>query len=256
MPVDIRRPLKKLIPILLKAKKENLNEADTVQRLMMVFQDVLGYDPLTDITCEMSIKTKYVDLALKIDGVIRLLVEAKAAGSDLKEKYIEQAESYAAHSGLHWVVLTNGVNWNLYHLSFGDEGIDPERVFSLDLASDDIDKAAGCLGLLHEQSVRKGAHDDYWRKYTALDAQSLGRALYTDTVLKLIRREIKKRKGILLDEEDLAKAIHGILSEDAREKIGPMKIWHKKQRVSRKTEPDVLTGSEEETLAPQVVSET
>ena len=82
MSVDIRHPLKKLIPILLKAKEENLNEADTVQRLMMVFQDALGYDPLTEITREMPIKTKYVDLALKIDGVIKLLVEAKAAGSD------------------------------------------------------------------------------------------------------------------------------------------------------------------------------
>ncbi len=112
MSVDIRHPLKKLIPILLKAKEENLNEADTVQRLMMVFQDVLGYDPLTEITREMPIKTKYVDLALKIDGVIKLLVEAKAAGSDLRDRHIEQAKSYAAESNIRWVVLTNGVNWN------------------------------------------------------------------------------------------------------------------------------------------------
>ena len=237
MPVDVRHPLKKLIPILLKAKEDNLNEADTVQRIVMVFQDVLGYNPLTEITRELSIKTKYVDLALKIDGVIKVLVEAKAAGCDLRERYIEQAKSYAAESGLHWVVLTNGVNWNLYHLSFGDEGIDTEPVFSIDLASDDIDKAAECLTLLHVQSIRKGAHDDFWKKYTALDAQSLGRALYSDTVLRLIRREIHQRKGILLDEEDLAKAIHEMLSEDAREKMGPMKIQHKKRHVSQKTEP-------------------
>ncbi len=255
MSVDIRHPLKKLIPILLKAKEENLNEADTVQRLMMVFQDALGYDPLTEITREMPIKTKYVDLALKIDGVIKLLVEAKAAGSDLRDRHIEQAKSYAAESNIRWVVLTNGVNWNLYHLSF-EEGIDTERVFSLDLASDDIDKAAECLALLHEQNVRKGEHEDFWKKHTALDAQSLGRALYTDTVLRLIRREIRKREGILLDEEDLAKAIHDMLSEDAREKMGPMKIRRKRQRVSKKTDPNVPTGSEEETLVPQVVSGT
>jgi predicted type IV restriction endonuclease len=256
MSVDIRHPLKKLIPVLLKAKKDNLNEADTLVRVVMVFQDVLGYDPLTQITHEVPIKSKYVDLALKIDGVNKLLVEAKAAGCALRDRYIEQAESYAAQSGVHWVVLTNGVNWNLYHLSFDeDKGIDPERVFSLDLASDDIDKAAECLGQLHEQSVRKGEHDDYWRKHTALDARSLGKALYSDEVLRLIRREIRKREGILLDEEDLAKAIHGMLSEDAREKMGPMKIQHKRKHLSKETEPDVPTGSEEGTLVPKVGSE-
>lgn len=254
MSVDIRHPLKKLIPILLKAKEENLNEADTVQRLMMVFQDVLGYDPLTQITREMAIKTKYVDLALKVDGVIKLLVEAKAAGSDLRDRHIEQAKSYAAESNIHWVVLTNGVNWNLYHLSF-EEGIDTNLVFSLDLASDDLDKAAECLAHLHEQNVRKGEHEDYWKKHTALDAQSLGRALYTDTVLRLIRREIRKREGILLDEEDLARAIHDMLSEDAREKMGPMKIRRKRQRVSKKTDSNVVTGSQEDLLIPQVVGE-
>jgi hypothetical protein len=254
MPVDIRHPLKKLIPILLKAKEENLNEADTVQRIIMVFQNVLGYDPLTEITREMAIKTKYVDLVLKIDGVIKLLVEAKAAGIELRDRHIEQAKSYAAESNIRWVVLTNGINWNLYHLSF-EEGIDTEIVFSLDLATDDIDRAAECLALLHEQNVSKGEHEEYWKKHTALDAQSLGRALYTDTVLRLIRREIRKREGILLDEEDLAKAIHGMLSEDAREKIGPIKIRRKRQRLSKKVEANVVTGSQGEPLIPQVVSE-
>lgn len=257
MPVDIRRPLKKLIPVLLKAREDNLNEADTVLRLVMFFEDVLGYNRLTDITREFPIKTKYVDLALKIDGVIRLFVEAKAAGCDLRDRYIEQAKSYSAESNIRWVVLTNGVNWNLYHLSLSDEeGIDTERVFSLDLASDGIDKAAECLALLHEQSVRKGEHEIFWKKYTALDAQSLGRALYSDTVLRLIRREVHQREGILLDEEDLAKAIHGMLSEDAREKMGPMKIQHKKKHISKKTEPDTPACNEEGTLVPQVGSET
>ncbi|MGC2283742.1 MAG: type I restriction enzyme HsdR N-terminal domain-containing protein [Candidatus Acidiferrum sp.] len=254
MSVDIRHPLKKLIPILLKAKEENLNEADTVQRIMMVFQNVLGYDPLTEITREMPIKTKYVDLALKIDGVIKLLVEAKAAGCDLRDRHIEQAKSYAAESNLRWVVLTNGVNWNLYHLSF-EEGIDTELVFSLDLATDNMDKAAECLALLHEQNVRKGEHEDFWKKRTALDAQSLGRALYTDTVLRLIRREIRKSEGLLLDEEDLAKAIHDMLSEDAREKMGPMKIRRKRQHIPKKTETNVPSVNQEETLVPQTVGE-
>jgi hypothetical protein len=233
MSADIRRSLKKILPILLKAKEENLNEADTVQRLVMFFEDVLGYDQLTEITREVQIKTKYVDLVLKIDGVVKLLVEAKAAGSDLRDRYIEQAKSYAAESNIRWVLLTNGVNWNLYHLSF-EEGIESDRVFSLDLAVDDLDKAADCLGLLHRQSMRRGDHEQFWNKHAALDPQSLGRALYTESVLRLLRREIRKREHILVDEEDLAKAIHDMLSEDAREKMGPMKIRRKHAKLPKR----------------------
>lgn len=68
MTVDIRKSLKKSLPHLLKAQEENLNEADTVLRIVKVFEDVLGYDPLGDITRESPIHDKYVDIAIKVDG--------------------------------------------------------------------------------------------------------------------------------------------------------------------------------------------
>jgi hypothetical protein len=48
---------KKYLPHLLKAQDDNLNEADTVQRIVKVFEDVLGYDALSEITREMEITT-------------------------------------------------------------------------------------------------------------------------------------------------------------------------------------------------------
>jgi hypothetical protein len=58
----------------------------------------------------------------------------------------------------------------------------------------------------------------------------------------------------LIDEEDLAKAIHGMLSEEAREKMGPMKIRRKRQRLSKKMEPDVPSDDQQEILLPQTVA--
>lgn len=52
MAVDIRKDLKKFLPHLLKAQEDNLNEADTIQRLVKFFEDVLGYDAMTEITQE------------------------------------------------------------------------------------------------------------------------------------------------------------------------------------------------------------
>lgn len=120
---NIRRPLRKMLPVLLKAQQDNLNEADTVQRLVMVFADVLGYDRLEEITPEAQVRDKYVDIAIKLDGAVKFLVEAKAAGVDLRNRHIEQAKGYAAEANIRWVVLTNGVIWSLYHLTF-EEGID------------------------------------------------------------------------------------------------------------------------------------
>src|SRR5262245_12562315 len=155
MAVDIRKPLKKFLPHLLQAQQDNLNEADTVQRLIKMFEDVLGYDAMSEISREASVKDKFVDVALKVDGATRVLVEAKSASTTLRDRHIEQAQNYAANANIRLVLLTNGVAWNLYHLTF-EEGIEATLAFSVDLASGELDdQAAETLGLLHRQSVKK-----------------------------------------------------------------------------------------------------
>ena len=47
---------------------DTLKEADTVQRLIKVFEDVFGYDPMSEITRESTVKDRYCDVALKLDG--------------------------------------------------------------------------------------------------------------------------------------------------------------------------------------------
>jgi predicted type IV restriction endonuclease len=223
MAIDIRRRLKKLAPHLLKAREDNLNEGDTLLRIIKVFEEALDYDPMSEITRESQVRHKYVDLAVKIDGTARFLVEAKPAGTILRDRHIEQAQHYAAEANIPWAVLTNGVSWILYHLSF-DEGVEYVRAFSVDLCADPIDKAAECLGLLHRQSVSKGHLDKYWEHRVALSADSIARALFTHDTLKVLRREIRRREKVLIDQEDLAIAIHEMLSPESREQMGPLKI--------------------------------
>ena len=218
MPIEIQKPLKKLLPYLLKAQEDSLNEADTVQRLTKVFEDVLGYNPMTEVTREMQVKDKYVDITIKADDTIRFLVEAKAAGVTLRERHIDQAERYAAEGNIPWVILTNGVHWHLYHLTF-DEGIEYEEVFEVDLATDPMDRVVECFTLLHRQSVRGKALESFWEQHTALSPESIGRALFAEDTLGFIRRNIRRQDGILIDVEDLAGAIHAMFSNEAREKI-------------------------------------
>jgi hypothetical protein len=235
MGIDIRRSLKKFAPHFLQARKDGLNEADTVLRLCRFFEEVLGYDGLQDISRETQLKHKFIDICLKIDGRIRLLIEVKSADQPLRDRHIEQAQTYASQNNFRWVLLTNGVEWNLYHLTF-EEGIEYERAFVASLADDtSIDDAAQKLSILHKQSIRKGELDLFWEKATALCAGSIGKVLFSETVLRLLRRELRRETGQLIDTEDLAKSIHEMLCTEAREQIGPMRI-RKKRRVSRKPE--------------------
>lgn len=237
--VDIRKPLKKYAPHLLAAREQNLNEADTVQRLVKVFEDVLGYDSWSEITREAQIKERYVDLAIKMDGAVRFLVEAKSAATDLRDRHIEQAERYASQGNIRWVLLTNGVHWNLYHLTF-EEGIEYARAFQVSLA-ENVDEAAKCLALLHRTSIKKGVLDDFWAHKVALAPASICRSLFHEDTLRLLRRDIRRREGLQVDEEDLARSIHDMLSVEARELVGPVKI--RRARVARtpKKRADVVS---------------
>lgn len=236
MTPNIRRSLRKFAPQFLEAREKAVNEADTVDRLRNFFEDVLGYESTEDITRETQMKHKFVDLCLKINGTIRLLVEAKAANVKLRDRHIEQAESYASRNNYQWVVLTNGVDWHLYHLTF-DEGIEYEPAFIVSLdTEEELEAAAEKLALIHKESIRKGELDKFWEKATAMCAGSIGKALFTESVMRLLRREIRRTCGVLIDPEDIAKSLHGLLSEDARVEIGPVRIRKKrKKRVASKT---------------------
>jgi len=243
MAVDIRKDLKSLLPHLLKAQEDNLNEADTILRIIKVLEQVLGYDGMTEITREQQIKDKYADVAVKLDGVVKFLIEAKSAGTVLRDRHIEQAQHYAAEGNIRWAVLTNGVTWNLYHLSF-EEGIEYERAFSVDLSTDPLEKAAETLALLHKHSISHGGLEAFWEKQVALSPQSIIRALFYEDTLKGIRREIRKKEGILVDEEDLGVAIQSMFSPEVREQVGPFKIRRKKASRSEDNKAEPLSSTE------------
>ena len=162
----------------------------------------------------------------------KLLVEAKAAGEKLRDRHVEQAELYASENNFHWVVLTNGVVWNLYHLTF-DDGIDYEKAFSIDLSDASFDANAERLALLHKRAIKKGEHEAFWERTAALSPESVGRFLFDEQVLSLMRREIHRSEGISLDIEDIARAIHDLFSKEAGERVGPPKIRHRQRRPQR-----------------------
>jgi predicted type IV restriction endonuclease len=246
MKINIARDLRKYLPFLLKAQEDKLTEADTAQRIIEVFKNVLGYDTMTEISCEMELRSKYADIAIKIDSVVKLFVEVKAAGTVLRERHVDQGEMYAAKGNVQWVVLTNGIAWNLYHFTFGDdEGIEYEQVFAVTLSTESLTKDAEMLGILHRTAVKTGEHEKFWEQVSALSPASIGRALFREDVMRFLRRLIRHKEGTLIDIEDLAAAIHSLFTPEVKEQIGPPKI---RMRKAKKADISVPSPDTKEPL--------
>ena len=58
--------------------------------------------------------------------------------------------------------------------------------------------------------------------------------LLRENTLRLMRREVRRKEGLAVDEEDLAQVQHDMLSVEAREVIGPMKIRRQRSTPSVK----------------------
>lgn len=120
---------KALSKVIESAIQRDVNEADTVLIVSDIFARVLGYDKYTEITREFIIKKTFCDLALKINNDVVFLIEVKAIGIKLNENHTKQAVDYAANQGVDWVILTNGVTWNIYKLRFA-KPINATQIFS------------------------------------------------------------------------------------------------------------------------------
>jgi predicted type IV restriction endonuclease len=245
---QIVKALRKFIPIWQEAKEKDLNEADTVTRIIKFLEEALEYDALEHITKEFQVKERYVDLAIKVENKLKFYIEAKAANTSLKESQIFQAESYASQSGVEWVLLTNGAEWQLYHLVFDRTGIEHSLVLCLDLISGEILENADKLYHLSFDAMKKNEIEEYWERHLSLHASSIIRALFHEDTLASIRREIRRKKDILLDEDEVVEGIKKLLDKDVLGQYGDSIKIGRKRRISK----DKVEESKEET--PQTSS--
>ena len=257
--------IKQFQPVLAAAKSHDLGEADTVRIITDILSDVFGYDKYTEITSEMAIRGTYCDIATKVDGKVQTLIEAKAIGIDLKDAHINQAVNYAANQGVEWVILTTGVVWRIYKVSF-TKPIDHELVDEFDFSAlspkreEDIDK----LFLLAKEGWSKSVLGDYHEQKQALSRYYLGAMLLTDPVLEVARRELRRLspdvrieveqiRQVLETEVLKREVLEGPKSEEARKRIAKSMNRLLRAKAVKETEttnvskvistPDVATPS-------------
>lgn len=232
--------IKKFQPIVAKAQEKDINESDTVTIISDILSDVFGYDKYTEITSEFAIKKTYVDLAIKLNGVPKLLIEAKAAGLDLKEQHIKQAVDYGSNSGVEWVILTNGVNWKVYNIVFG-KPVNAELVYEFNLTTVSTKKQSDLEALyyLTREAMTKGNKtylDEYHSQQQIVNRYTIAHIILSDTVLDSIRRALKKvSSDVKASNEDVQK----ILLEEVikRDILADEKAMDAKKKVTKALKP-------------------
>jgi predicted type IV restriction endonuclease len=184
--------IKQFQPILAAAKARDAGEADTVTIIKDMLQDVFGYNKYTEVTSEHAIKGTYCDLAIKIENTLQTLIEVKAVGLELKDLHVKQAVDYAANQGVTWVVLTNGVTWRIYKVTF-EKPIGQDLVVDIDFLSLKPKTDFEHLYLWCKEAWgASSALDEFEARKQALSRFLIGAVILSDPVLDAIRRELRR----------------------------------------------------------------
>jgi len=218
-------------------RARDVSEADTVTLVKDILDEVLGYDKYTEVTGEHEIRGTYCDLAIQIDGQLKLLIEVKAIGTDLNDRHVKQAVDYAANKGVDWVVLTNGVDWIIYHIHF-KKPIEHEEIArvslpDLNLRSDeDVEK----LSLFTKEALNKNKIEAYRERKDATSKYMLAAIIVNcDDVLNAIRKNVRVVSDHLIDRDVIADTLREqVLKRDVVEGDCPSDASRKLSRALSK----------------------
>lgn len=213
----IKASIPKFQKVLGIAKDRDLNESDTVSIITDMLAEVFGYDKYLEVTSELAIRGTYCDLAIKIGDKFQYLIECKAIGTELKEAHLRQAIGYGANKGIQWLILTNGVDWQIYRLRF-EQPIAWDLVARFDLSTvslkseRDIEK----LIIVTKEGVEKGAREDLYEKTQCVNRFVAGALILSDAIVSVLKREFKKlADGISIEDAEVVALLRdGVLRRD------------------------------------------
>jgi len=200
--------IRKYQPILADAKNRDISESDTVVIIADMLADILGYKKYVEITTEFAIRGTYVDLAIKVGQEIRFLIEAKAIGASLKDAHIKQAIDYGANQGIEWVILSNGIVWQIYKIQFR-QPVDKILIYELNILSANPrnTQVIECLGNLSREGFTPSSMAAYCQQQQATSSFSLAAILVSPPMLQALKKELKRISSSIKIEEDQLKSI-------------------------------------------------
>ena len=228
---ETRLAIREAKKIIADVTKADGNEAETRKRVERIFEWLMGYDVFKHISREHAVRgageTEHCDFAVQIDDDESakpvIMVELKRVGVDLAPKHLRQVSSYAINAGCEWIVLTNGREWRLYHVAFGQPP-ETKLLQTWNLLQDETSVLAQRFEVLSYKNVKKGLLDKLWAKTNVLTPKNVLGAILSEESIKLLRRTLRKTTGVLVSPEDVVGGIRRVLNEVGGAEMDSMKI--------------------------------
>jgi predicted type IV restriction endonuclease len=248
--------------VLKDAYHRDVNESDTVTIVTDMLSDLFGYDKYSEVTSEQSIRGTYCDLAVVLDREIKFLIEVKAIGMTLKEGHLRQALNYGANQGIPWVVLTNGVVWDIRKIKF-EQPISHEQVCTFQIPELSARRTGdqALLYLLCKEGQSRNAIENFHKRVSVLNRFTLAALLQSEPVLSVLRRELRRlNPDLKISADEISELLPDVLKRDtiegdvamnAHRKVGRAVSTQLRQRrkdkttVVENTQAGVLDGNPE-----------
>lgn len=254
--------IKKFQPVLDSAKARDINESDTVVIITDMLSYVFGFDKYSEITSEFAVRGTYCDLATRIDGKLQYLIEVKSINSELKDQFVKQAVDYAANLGTDWVILTNGIKWNVYKITFG-KPIEQELVAGIDflqLNPKDVSHLE-MLYCISKEGCNKSVLNEFHSRKQVLSKYFISNVIISESILNAIRKELRKLEPdiktdieqiemIITQEIFKRELLESEKTVEAKKRIN--RIVAKQKRVKEKSKNDSVQSESLDTESPEI----
>lgn len=179
------------------------NEGDTRLLVTDFLCYGLGYDKFNDLTTEYAVKGEFADYGVRIDKQMVAFIEVKRVTTKLSIKHLRQVQMYAVNEGIEWIVLTNGVEWRVYHLT-GGLPVVTDLAFTVDLLGPSTTaEKAKTLFYLTRESLKHRQIDELWKARRATSPESLANVLRSKAVLDATRKELWRQTNQRVDAAEL-----------------------------------------------------
>jgi predicted type IV restriction endonuclease len=242
--------LRSFRPVLDQQKARDVSEADTVTIVKDVLSEIFGYDKYAELTSEHNIRGTFCDLAVKIGEKLAFLIEVKAIGLELKDSHVKQAIDYAANQGCEYVVLTNAIEWRLYHVVF-KKPIDKHEVANFKLTELNLrdESHVEKMFLVSKEGFTRNALREYRDRKDATSRFMIAAIiLHSDAVQSAIRREVRRVSEIMVAQEDVEKILRDEVLK--RETIEGEHADNAVRRVSKRSVRSILKATKKGAAAP------
>lgn len=229
--------LSKYKRVLKKALDKDVNESDTVAIIVDMLEDIFGYDKYDEVTSEYAVKGTYCDLAIVINNKLKFLIEVKAIGVTLKENHLNQALTYGAKEGLKWIILTNGITWEIYRVDTRPV-LEAKLLCMLDFSEITLRQkdALENLFVICKEAQSNNAIEELNEKANLVNKTLIGAMLTEEKIVNTIRLQINKMaKNVKATNEEILSIIENdVIKRDVKEDDEFKKAKNKLKRLNSK----------------------